>query len=59
MPVTYRKKQEEIVIANTVMSTDGEYCKYIVQELKTPNFSTELVEFYKTYAKRIPGDGQR
>ena len=35
------------------MNTEGEYGKYIVQELKTPDFSQEFVDFYKTYARRV------
>jgi hypothetical protein len=40
-------------VANTVMNTDGEYGKYIVQELKTPDLPPEFTEFYKTYANRL------
>ncbi len=37
----------------TVYNTDGEFGKYIVQELRAPAFSQEFSEFYKTYAKRL------
>ena len=36
-----------------VMNTDGEYGKYVVQELKAPKFSPGFEEFYNTYAKRV------
>lgn len=36
-----------------VYNNEGEYGKYVIQDLKTPAFSTEFVEFYKTYAKRL------
>ena len=40
-------------MADIVYNTDGEYGKYIVQELKTPNLPPKFVEFYKTYAQRL------
>jgi len=40
-------------MSKTVMNTEGEYGKYIVQDLKTPGFPPGFAEFYKTYAKRI------
>ena len=40
-------------MAEIVYNTDGEFGKYILQELKTPVFSEGFNEFYKTYAKRL------
>ena len=40
-------------MAEIVYNTDGEFGKYILQELKTPVFSDGFNEFYKTYAKRL------
>jgi hypothetical protein len=40
-------------MADIVYNTDGEYGKYIMQELKTPAFPPKFVEFYKTYANRL------
>ncbi len=34
------------------MNTEGEFGKYIVQELKAPVMSPEFKEFYDTYARR-------
>lgn len=39
-------------MADIVYNTDGEYGKYIIQELKTPVFSEGFMDYYKTYAKR-------
>lgn len=36
-----------------VMNTEGEYGKYMVQELKAPKFSPGFEEFYNTFAKRV------
>jgi hypothetical protein len=33
--------------------TDSKYAKYVVTELKTPDFPTEFVERYKEFATRI------
>lgn len=40
-------------MSNIVYNKEGDYGKYIVQELKTPAFSEGFQEFYKTYAKRL------
>lgn len=40
-------------MAGLVYDADGEYGKYIVQELKTPVFSQGFNEFYKTFARRL------
>lgn len=36
-----------------VNNTEGEYGKYMVQELKAPKFSPGFEEFYNTFAKRV------
>jgi hypothetical protein len=36
-----------------VNNNEGEFGKYIIQDLRTPDFSVDFVEFYKTYAKRL------
>lgn len=36
-----------------VMNTDGEFGKYMTQELQSPKFEPEFQRFYDTYAKRI------
>lgn len=40
-------------MSDLVYNTEGNYGKYIVQELKTPVFSQGFNEFYATYAKRL------
>ena len=38
---------------NYVMNTDGEFGKYIVKTLKTPEFSPEFMEIYKQWGRRL------
>ena len=38
---------------NYVMNTDGEYGKYVVQELKAPPFSPGFAEIYKQWGERL------
>jgi hypothetical protein len=33
--------------------TDSKYRKYVITELKTPDFPTEFIEGYKKFATRI------
>lgn len=40
-------------MTDIVYNTDGEFGKYILQELKAPVFSSGFNEFYSTYAKRL------
>jgi hypothetical protein len=47
------RRRKEGLVVGFVLNTDGEYGKYMIQELKAPKFSPGFEEFYNTYAKRV------